>query len=77
MVKNQCAMHETWVQSLIWEAPLEKGMSTHSSILVWNIPWAEDLVAYNPWGHKESDTTVAKQNFVKNIIVLKSVILND
>ena len=33
------------------------------------------LVAYNPWGHKESDTTVAKQNFVKNITVLKSVIL--
>ena len=42
MVKNQCAMHETWVQYLIWEAPLEKEMSTHSSILVWKIPWAEE-----------------------------------
>ena len=36
------AMQETWVQSLAWEDPLEKGMSTHSSILAWKIPWAEE-----------------------------------
>ena len=35
-------MQETWVQSLGWEYPLEKGMATHSSILVWRIPWRED-----------------------------------
>ena len=34
-VKNLPAMQETWVQSLGWEDPLEKGMSTHSSILAW------------------------------------------
>src|SRR5574337_976659 len=36
-------MLETWVQSLGWEDPLEKEMATHSSILVWKIPWT---VAY-------------------------------
>ena len=41
MVKNPPAMHETWVQSLGWEDPLEKEMATHSSILAWRIPWAE------------------------------------
>ena len=33
------AMQETWVQSLGWEDPLEKGEATHSSILAWEIPW--------------------------------------
>ena len=38
MVKNAPAMQETWVQSLGWEDPLEKGMATHSNILAWRIP---------------------------------------
>ena len=42
LVKNPPAMQETWVQSLGWEDPLEKGMATHSSILVWRIPWTEE-----------------------------------
>ena len=42
MVKNLPAMQETQVQSLGWEYPLEKGMATHSSILVWRIPWTEE-----------------------------------
>ena len=37
-VKNLPAMQETWVQSLIWEDPLEEGMATYSSILAWRIP---------------------------------------
>ena len=41
-VKNLLAMWETWVQSLGWEDPLEKGMATHSSILAWRIPWTEE-----------------------------------
>ena len=41
MVKNLPAVQETWVQSLGWEDPLEKGMATHSSILAWIIPWTE------------------------------------
>ena len=39
LVKNPPAMRETWVQSLDWEDPLEKGKATHSSILAWRIPW--------------------------------------
>ena len=35
-------MQETWVQSLGWEDPLEEQMGTHSSILAWEIPWAEE-----------------------------------
>ena len=35
-------MQETWVWSLGWEDPLEKGMATHSSILAWRIPWTEE-----------------------------------
>ena len=57
MVKNLPAMQQTWVRSLGWEDLLEKGMATHSSILVWRIPWIKDLVGYSPWGHKESDLT--------------------
>ena len=41
MVKNPPAMMETWIGSLGWEDPLEKGMATHSSILAWRIPWTE------------------------------------
>ena len=39
LVKNLPAMQDTWVQSLGWEDPLEKGMATHTSILAWRIPW--------------------------------------
>ena len=39
LVKNLPAMQETWVRSLCWEDPLEKGNATHSSILAWRIPW--------------------------------------
>ena len=38
LVKNPPAMRETWVRSLGWEDPLEKGKATHSSILAWRIP---------------------------------------
>ena len=39
LVKNPPAMWETWVQSLGWKDPLEKGTATHSSVLAWRIPW--------------------------------------
>ena len=41
-VKNLPPMWETWVRSLGQEDPLEKEMATHSSILVWRIPWTEE-----------------------------------
>ena len=39
LVKSPPAMRETWVRSLGWEEPLEKGKATCSSILAWRIPW--------------------------------------
>ena len=42
MVKNLSATQETWVRSLGWEDSLEEGMTTHSSILAWRIPWTEE-----------------------------------
>ena len=42
MVKNLLAMQETWVWSLGWDDPLQKGMATYSSILAWRIPWPEE-----------------------------------
>ena len=42
MVKNLPAMQETTVKFLGGEDPLEKGMTTHSSILAWKIPWVEE-----------------------------------
>ena len=42
MVKNLLAMQETWVQSLGQKDPLQKGMTAHSSMLVWRIPWTEE-----------------------------------
>ena len=41
-VKYPSAIQETWVQSLGQEDPLEKGMTPHSSILAWRIPWTEE-----------------------------------
>ena len=42
MVKRLPAMRETWIRSLGREDLLEKEMTTHSSILAWEIPWTED-----------------------------------
>ena len=45
LLRNPPAMQETWVRSLCWEDSLEKGKATHSSILVWRIPWTIHGVA--------------------------------
>ena len=51
-VKNLPAMLETWVPSLGWEDPLEKGMATHSSILTGESHGQRSLVGYSPWGRR-------------------------
>ena len=56
MLKHLPAMQETWVPPLGWEDLLEMGMATYSGIFAWRIPWRMGLVAYSPWGHKESNT---------------------
>ena len=57
-LKNPPAMQETWVRSLGQEDPLEKGMTTHFSILAWRTHEQRSLAGYSLWHHKESDTTV-------------------
>ena len=59
MVKNLPAMWEIWVQSLGQEDPLEKGMATRSSILIWRIPWTEEPGGLQSMHLKELDTTEA------------------
>ena len=51
LVKNLPAMWETWVQSLGWEDPLEKGKAAHSSILAWKMPWAIQSMGSLRVGH--------------------------
>ena len=58
-VKNLPAMQETWVQSLGWKDPLEKGRATHSSILAWRIPWRKE-----PWGYKSMGLQRARHDWV-------------
>ena len=52
LVKNPPAMRETWVRSLGWEDPFDKGTATHSSIVAWRIPWT----VQSP-GSQELDTS--------------------
>ena len=47
VVKNPPAMQEMPVRSLGWEDPLEKEMTTHSSVLAWKIPRRRSLVGYS------------------------------
>ena len=61
MVKNPTAnagdVRDIWVQSLGGEDPLEKGMTTDSSILGRECHGQRSLVGYSPWNRKESDKT--------------------
>ena len=58
MIKNPPAIWETWVQSLSWKDPLEKGIAAHSSILAWRIQRTEELGRLHTVpGVAESDTT--------------------
>ena len=57
LLKNLSAMQETLVRFLGWEDPLKKGMATHSSILAWRIPWAEEPGWLQSTGSQESDVT--------------------
>ena len=63
-------MRETWVQSLGWEDLLEKEMATHSSILVWKIPWTEEPGGLQSMGHKESNKTERLHFHFQNVKVL-------
>ena len=62
LVKNPPAMWETWVQSLGWEDSLEKRKATHSSILVWRIPWTVLSMGSQRVGHNWATLTFKKQS---------------
>ena len=53
----QCRRHETWLQSLGWEDPLEQGIEPTPVFLPGESHGQRSLVGYSPWGRKESDTT--------------------
>ena len=63
LVKNPPAMQETWVPSLDWEDPLEKGKAAHCSIPSRRIPW----------GRKESDTTERLSLHLQQCLVLSPI----
>ena len=56
-VKNPPAMQETWVQSLLWEDPLEKEMQTTPLLLPGESHGQKSLVGCSPKGHKDLDRT--------------------
>ena len=56
-VKYIPAMQETWIQSLSWENPLEKGIATHAILLPGESHGQRSLAGYNLQGSKESDMT--------------------
>ena len=59
-VQNQLLpLQETWVQSLGQEDPLEKEITTHSSILAWEIPWAEEPGGLQSMGSQMSQTQLS------------------
>ena len=64
-VKNLPAVWETWVPSLSWEDPLEKGMATHSCLLAWRIPWAEET-----GGLQSTGSPRVGQNWATNTFTL-------
>jgi len=63
MVQNLSATHESWVQSLGWENPLEKGVATHSSILGWRISWTEEPGRLQFMGSQRVCMLLSKQHF--------------
>ena len=70
MVKNPPAMQETWVQSLGWEDPLEKGKVTHSSILAWEIPEVPEPGGLQSMGSQRVRHDLATNTFTFNLILL-------
>ena len=61
-VKRLSATQETWVLSLSWEDPLEKGMATHSRTLAWKTPWTEEPGGLQRVGHDFSEWTTTIVN---------------
>ena len=72
MVMNPPTMQETWVGSLGWKDPLEKGMATHSSTLAWRISWTEE-----PGRLQSMELQRVGHDWVKNSMTLQEFYLGD
>ena len=72
VVKNLPAKQKMQVQYLGQEDPLEKEMATHSSVLVWRIPWTGEPGGYSPRGHKRvgHDLVTKKQQQQQQVLLL-------
>ena len=68
LVMNSCAAQETWVRSLSWEDPLEKGKATHSSILSRRTPWIVQSMGSQRVGH---DWVIFTSTFFLSILSQK------
>ena len=64
-------MPETWVLSLVWEDPLEKGMATHSSILAWRFPWTEKPGGLQSMGWQRVGHGWATNTFTSKEVIFK------
>ena len=75
-VKNLPAIQETWIQSLSWEDPLEKGMASHSSILAWKIPLTVEpgglqSMGSQRIGHDRVTNTLTSSDFNPHLKIMK------
>ena len=66
-IKNRPAMQETWVLSLSWEDPLEKGKATHSSILALRIPWTVQSMRSQRVRHEWATFTFTSLSYAPKI----------
>ena len=64
MIKYLPTLQETWVQSLGWKDPLEKGMATHCSILAWRIPQTEEPGGLKSMGMQRVGHDQVTNNFI-------------
>ena len=76
MVKNLPAVQEMRVQFLSWEDPLEKGMTTHSSVLAWRIPWAEEPGGLQSMGSPKSRTQPTLSLLLLSLCLIVYVIVD-
>ena len=77
LAKNLPAMQETWVRSLGWEDPLEKGTTTHSSILAWRFLRTEEPGRLQSMGLKKGRHNWVIFTFTYNSSLQKCAKMSD
>ena len=68
-------MQETWAPSLTREAPLEEEMATHTSTLVWEIPWTEEPFWLQSMGSQRAGHNLANERAHMSTLILR-VLMN-